>query len=45
MTQNVYFGEMKDFVEHYFAAIHLVFKIIDIIKLIDSQYLVIEPKY
>ena len=34
----MYFDEMKDFVEDDFAAIHLVFKIIDIIKLIDSQY-------
>ena len=40
-TQNVYFDERNNFVEEDVPVIHLIFKIIDIIGLIDSQYLAI----
>ena len=44
-TQNMYFYERNKFVEDDIPVIHLVFKIIDIIGLIDSQYLAIGLKY
>ena len=44
-TQNMYFDERNNFVEDDFLIIPLVFKIIDIIVLIDSRYLAIELKY
>ena len=44
-AQNVCIDEMNNFVEDEFPVIPLVFKIIDIIELIESQYLVIVPKY
>ena len=37
--------ERNNFIEDDFPGIPLVFKIIDIIELIDLQYLVIGPKY
>ena len=44
-TPNVYFDEMDNFVEEGVPVIPLVFKIIDIIGLIDSQYVAIGLKY
>ena len=44
-TLNVYFGERNNFVEEGVPVIPLVFKIIDIIGLIDLQYLAIGLKY
>ena len=44
-TQNVYFDERNNFVKEGVPVIHLVFKIIDIIGLIDSRYVAIGLKY
>ena len=44
-TQNVCIDERNNFVEDGIPVIPLVFTIINIIELIESQYLVIEPKY
>ena len=44
-AQNVCIDEMNNFVEDDFPVIPLVFKIIDIIELIESQKSVIVPKY
>ena len=44
-TENVYFDERNNFVEEGVPVITLVFKIIDIIGLIDSRYLAIGLKY
>ena len=44
-TQNVYFDERTNFVEKGVPVITLVFKIIDIIGLIDSRYVSIGLKY
>ena len=44
-TQNVYFDERNNFVEEGVPVIPLVFKIIDIIGLIDSWYVAIGLKY
>ena len=44
-NQNVCIDERNNFVEANFSVIPLVSKIIDIIELIDSRYLVIGPKY
>ena len=44
-TQNVYFNKRNNFVEEGVLVIPLVFNIIDIIELIDLQYLAIGPKY
>ena len=41
----MYFDERNNFVEDDIPVIHLVFKIIDIIGLIDSGYLAIGLKY
>ena len=38
-TQNVYFDEMNNFLEEGIPVLPLVFKVIDIIELIDSRYL------
>ena len=40
-TQNVYFDERNNFVEEDVPVIHLIFKIIDLIGLIDLWYLAI----
>ena len=40
-TQNVYFDEMNNFLEEGIPVLPLVFKIIDIIELIDLRYLAI----
>ena len=45
LTQNKCIDERNNFVQDDFPVIPLVFKIIDIIELIDSLYLVIGPKY
>ena len=45
LTQNKCIDERNNFVQDDFPVIPLVFKIIDIIELIDSWYLVIGPKY
>ena len=37
-TQNVYFDEMNNFLEEGIPVLHLVFKVIYIIELIDSRY-------
>ena len=44
-TQSVYFDERNNFVEEGVPVIPLVFKIIDIIGLIDSRYVAIGLKY
>ena len=44
-TQNVYFDVRTNFVEKGVPVITLVFKIIDIIGLIDSRYVSIGLKY
>ena len=44
-TQNVYFRERNNFVEEGVPVIPLVFKIIDIIGLIDLRYVAIGLKY
>ena len=44
-AQNVCIDEMNNFVEDDVPVIPLVFKIIDIIELIESQKSVIVPKY
>ena len=44
-TQNVYFDERNNFVEEGVPVTPLVFKIIDIIGLIDSRYVAIGLKY
>ena len=44
-TQNMYFDERNIFIEDDFLIIHLIFKIIDIIELIESRYLLIGLKY
>ena len=44
-TQNVYFDERNNFVEEGVPVIYFVFKIIDIIGLIESRYLAIALKY
>ena len=44
-TQNVYFDERNNFVEEGIPVRPLVFKIIDIIGLIDSRYLAIGLNY
>ena len=44
-TQNVYFDERNNFVGKGVPVIPLVFKIIDIIGLIDSWYVAIGLKY
>ena len=44
-AQNVCIDEMNNFVEDDFPVIPLVFKIIDIIELIESRKSVIVPKY
>ena len=45
-TQNVYFDERNNFVEEDVPVIHkLIFKLIDIIGLIDSRYVSIGLKY
>ena len=44
-TQNMYLDERNNFVEDEFIVIPLIFKIIDIIRLIYSRYLVIGLKY
>ena len=43
--QNVYFDERNNFVEEGVPVIPLVFKIIDIIVLIDSRYVAVGLKY
>ena len=45
LAMNVYFYERDNFVEGGVPVIPLVFKIIDIIGLIDSRYLAIGLKY
>ena len=45
LTQNVCIDERNNFVQDDFPVIPLVFKIIDVIELIGSWYLVIRPKY
>ena len=44
-AQNLCIDEMNNFVEDNFPVIPLVFKIIDIIELIESRKSVIVPKY
>ena len=44
-TQNVYFDERDNFVEEGVPVIPLVFKILDIIGLIDLRYVAIRLKY
>ena len=44
-TQNVYFDKMNNFLEEGIPVLPLVFKVIDIIELIDSRYLTIGLKY